>query len=233
MRLYVRRFSLRGLLLAISFGCVVLAYYVNVVAPQRAAIRALRAADGIALYASQVDSRGRPIPHAKPWNPFLGLLEVDWFNRVVYVSRHIDDECHPPRYSSDIARCAGRFPKLRVAVLFHTEISNIDLQHFAGLDDLHTLLLNRTDLDAGALDGLRGLSLTMLAMDDTRINDEAAWSISHIASLEYVSISGTDVSDTGLRYLELLPNLQKLFIQRTLITEDAYRASQQIGRAYV
>jgi hypothetical protein len=85
---YIER--LRGILVAISLGCVVLAYYGNFVAPQRAAIRALRAGGVIALYASQVDSGGWQIPHAKPWNPVPGLLGDDWFNRVVYVSRRLN-----------------------------------------------------------------------------------------------------------------------------------------------
>lgn len=228
MRLEIRRWSLRSFLFAITLVCVLLAYYVSFVAPQRVAIGAIKAAGGYVLYGSQVDSRGQPIPDAKPWNPVFGFVGNDWFNRVVYVSwRYRPYECDPQRNSSDMARYAGRFPHLHTAVLFHCDISTVDLQHFVGLDDLRSLFLFRTDLGAGDLKALEGLKLTRLAVDATKINDEGAISISHIASLEDLSLSDTYLSNSGLQHLQALPNLKSLDIRWTFVTENAYREFQR------
>jgi hypothetical protein len=67
---------------------------------------------------------------------------------------------------------------------------------------------------------LRQVGVTELDLSSQPITDRAVPSIITIKSLEYLHLSGTDVTMNGLRQLAALPNLKELYISKSPYTAD-------------
>ena len=193
------QFSLRTLLLLMLVLCGLLAWQIDRVKKQRAAVAWVLEMGGSVLYGHEVDEDGHalinPPPPAPAWLiDRLGIDFVDEVERVNLRNKDIDD----------LARLRG-MPGLRWLYLGDTDVS--DLSPLAGLTDMRDLELSGTNVtDLSPLTGMT--NLRRLHINHTPVSD-----LSPLAELtNLIGFYGrfTPISDlsplatnTGMRSIDL------------------------------
>jgi len=74
----------------------------------------------------------------------------------------------------------------------------------------------------GPIPGLCQLRPKTLHMNRTWIDDGSIAALRAINTLEHLDLIRRKVTDAGLEYLESLPNLKKLVLRRSLVTQEGY-----------
>jgi hypothetical protein len=99
-------------------------------------------------------------------------------------------------------------------------ISDADLIHLKGLDDLQELDLTRTGVTSAGLENLKELTtLKKLFLTETRVDDNGIGSLQGLQALELLGLSGTKIGDPALTQLQALTGLKSLFCIGTAVTE--------------
>ncbi len=100
------------------------------------------------------------------------------------------------------------------------DVTDDDLQDIATLSSLKTLIIAHgryvTDNGVGSITGLAGLS--QLELSGCSISDEALLYISQLRRLEELNLQRTSVGDAGLKYLRQTTSLRELNILDTKVT---------------
>ncbi len=102
--------------------------------------------------------------------------------------------------------------------LRHGKADNALLAHLAALKELRRLDLSNADIDDEGLRLIVHLPLRELWLQETKITDASAATLSKIKSLDFVQLNATTVSDAFLERLESLPELEDLGLRGTRVT---------------
>jgi hypothetical protein len=79
-------------------------------------------------------------------------------------------------------------------------------------------------MDAASMEVFRGVSAARLIwLDDNPIPDSCLQHLSHLETLEWLSLTKTDITDAGLEYLRPLTNLKVLWLNETQISDAGLR----------
>ena len=227
-----RRFSLRTFVISVTLLCVVLGRIATTASRQRDAKNELERFGVSVMYEHEWQYSG------KPRSLTSRLLEP--------VARHIDPNLVLPvtvvrtRYleapslkagaentSSGVIAPISNLPNLQYLSLTHTNVKNKDIAQLAHLRDLETLNLHMTKMHEGPIPGLDQLRLKFLRLNRTRIDDESIAALRAMKTLEHLDLTRTKVTDAGLKHLESLPNLRKLILRRSLVTQNGYDAFEK------
>ena len=104
------------------------------------------------------------------------------------------------------------------------QCTNIDLPVVSRMNDVHWLLLARTDIRDWDLASLIGLSkLERLDLTSTRITDMGVIHLAEVISLKDLTLSGTKITDESIPYLLKLRCLKRLDLRNTAITENGIK----------
>jgi hypothetical protein len=202
------RFSLRTLLVAITFVCVGSGLVLSRAVHQRAAVRRF-----LELGAQRSPLQGESLPtmlyahneqvHSRPilpeWQrPLVRLLGEEAFGTPIGVQ------------------------------ILDTPATDDDLRLLADLPAVRDVWLSRTKVTDQGLAHLKQAcpQLTFLTLDETAVTDAGLARLSELTALESLSLSGTRVTDAGLVHLARLKNLKHLWLRSTPITGAGYRQLQ-------
>lgn len=98
-------------------------------------------------------------------------------------------------------------------------LSDADLEHFEGLDSLHSLQLQQVPITDEGLTHLRGLpALDHLSLNSTRVTDAGLPYLKDLPKLRFVDLSRTKVTDAGLAHLKEA-KLTGLGLDETAVTD--------------
>jgi serine/threonine protein kinase len=99
----------------------------------------------------------------------------------------------------------------------HTKVDDRALKKLAGIKTLKRLRVDADDITDQGVKYLAALPLlNTLHLRDTKITDQGLETIAGFSNIEALDISGCkDISDVGLEKLSALPELKKLFAQRS------------------
>lgn len=121
----------------------------------------------------------------------------------------------------------GRLEKWFGAELFGT-VNKVDLRegkadnallsHIAALKELRRLDLSNADIDDDGLRRIAHLPLRELWLQETKITDASAATLSPIKTLDFLQLNATSVSDAFLERLAPLPELEDLGLRGTHVT---------------
>ena len=113
--------------------------------------------------------------------------------------------------ATDVAAAVGDVDALRTLSLAGSEFENASLSVLDRLSHLHTLDLSRTQTAAGLLRSLRLTSIQTLKLNDCPwVDDDLVRHLQTYATLQMLELSGTQITDEGVRLLLKLPDLQWL-----------------------
>lgn len=214
------RFSVRGLLLAVTVLCVWLAWHVDRGNRQRDAAAAVRETGGAALYDYEADiydsgySFSNCLREPSTWERIEGQIGREYCNDVVIVDFTFAEEAGKGIESLD------GFPRLRWLHAPGESITDDSLDHIAEqsrLEQLHLRGASITDDGLQSICRLRRLSHLSVAECD--IGDVGVRHIAAIRSLRHLNLCGTRITDAGLRLLRELPSLEALVLRDTDITD--------------
>ncbi|TWT92338.1 protein kinase domain-containing protein [Stieleria varia] len=164
-----------------------------------------------------------------PAEPFI-LLNIKANEREI-----TDDDC------KKLAQLTG----IKALQLGRNPLSDLALEHLAGLERLQWLYLGQTAItDAGVIhllphrDTLETIDIQSTAITDqgvatligfeklrelfladNAISDRSLDGLSRFPSLKRLDLSGTEISDDGLPQLSELPSLEYLLLDRTMISD--------------
>ncbi|MEX2120536.1 MAG: hypothetical protein WD847_13160 [Pirellulales bacterium] len=126
----------------------------------------------------------------------------------------------------------GGLTALRQLGLIDTDITDRALTRLAGLRELDVLYVARSinTTDAGAeLIAEQFPDLKVLDLSGTQISDEGMKHISKLSSLEVLSLGKTDVSSDGMTHLVDLPRLRLLRLDRTKVDDSCVPFVQRMA----
>ncbi len=98
------------------------------------------------------------------------------------------------------------------------KVDNALLAQLAVLKELRNLDLSNADIDDEGLRRLVHLPLRRLWLQETKITDASAATLSKISFLNFLQLNATQLSDAFLERLDPLPNLQDLGLRGTRVT---------------
>jgi|GEM_PF-1257349 hypothetical protein len=113
------------------------------------------------------------------------------------------------------------FRQLRLVYSKQTTIVDADLACLAGLPNIDTLILDRTQVTGAGLDSLSHVNtLVALQLAGTQVSDESLVHFAPLSGLKYLTLDKTKVTDAGLVHLSGLTNLRTLLLRDTNLTDD-------------
>jgi hypothetical protein len=207
----------RGLIVFVLVIGVGLGWIVRQAHIQRDAVAAIRKAGGSVFYSWEWD-HGKAIPGGRPRQPswVVESIGVEVYGQVTGV------ELWGSYGPADIVlAAAGRLDRLqRLWVFTHTSATDAGLMHLAGLTDLSSLGLNRTQVTDAGLVHLKGLAkLSTLVLNGTQVTDAGLVHLKGLTNLSYLRLDGTQVTDAGLVHLGRLTKLSDLWLNGTQVTD--------------
>jgi len=196
------KFSLGGLLLAITLLCLLLGWQADRVARQRRAVEMVERLGGHVAYEHQW-YESPPFSHYNPqiesraplW--LRELVGEDWFRTVALVSI---ERSSKTLSEDDISQLAG-FRRLRQLSL-RSQVTDGQLEHIATLSELETF-----------------------RCDGERITDQGLMALSRLGKLRELEIVDSEKRDTpfterGIRYLARLDKLTSLAVGAANVDDD-------------
>jgi hypothetical protein len=119
------------------------------------------------------------------------------------------------------AREIARMDQLHTLLLDRTRITDKACREFAALHELRVLTMSITAVGDEGLFHLRNnTQLTVLDLEQTRVTGAGLRHLQNMVNLKDLSLSGTNVTGPYLAYLSTLPNLQFLNLSGTAISDD-------------
>ncbi len=113
--------------------------------------------------------------------------------------------------ATDVAEAIGNVAGLRCLSLAGSEFDNGSLSVLNRLPELHTLDLSRTRTAAGLLRSLKLTSIQTLELNGCPwVNDDLLLHLQAYSTLQSLELSGTQITDEGVRLLLKLPDLRWL-----------------------
>lgn len=107
-------------------------------------------------------------------------------------------------------------------------VTDADMVHLRGLQDLQELDLTRTRITAAGLTNVKELtSLTKLFLTDTKVDDSGIAHLKGLKNLELVGLSGTRITDAALDHLRELKGLKQVFCLGTSVTDAGVERLQR------
>jgi Leucine-rich repeat (LRR) protein len=97
-------------------------------------------------------------------------------------------------------------------------VDNELLRHIGVLKELKRLDLTDAQIDDEGLHGIAHLPLVELWLQNTKITDAPAATLSQLKSLEFLQLNANSLTDAFLEHLEVLPELDNLGLRGTLVT---------------
>ncbi len=210
------KFSLGGLLLAITLLCLLLGWQADRVARQRRAVEMVERLGGYVAYEHQW-YESPPFSHYNPriesrapqW--LRELVGEEWFRTVALVGFHRGIGADgttifvPKRLTEAEWELVSHLDRLKVLSVTHQPTVDKELRHLARLTQLEELTLNGADISD---EGLREFGRLTNLRELTIANDD----------IERAPLPG--VTDRGLRHLASLTNLTSLGLGATHCTEQ-------------
>ena len=243
-------FSLRGLFVVVTIGCVWLAVVTTRARNQAAAVAKIQDLKGILHFDYQHDSRGNHAPDAEPGAPqwLRRALGEDYFRRVVTVDLNFgggdkaaDDDLavfrslpdvttlelnnNPRVTDAGLAHLAG-LSKLRVMYLYRSSVKGPGIRHLPR--NIEFLMLTYAPLEDEGLVAIPNMTkLKTLRLGFTKITDEGLVNLAELSELEDLELRNTEVTDAGLEHLKSLKNLKSLSLAHTKVTGDGVARLQR------
>jgi arylformamidase len=107
-------------------------------------------------------------------------------------------------------------------------VTDADLVHLRGLQQLQELDLTRTRITGAGLVNVKDLTaLRKLFVTDTKVDDSGVTHLKGMKTLELVGLSGTKISDSALDHLRELTGLKRIFCLGTGVTEAGVEKLRQ------
>jgi Leucine-rich repeat (LRR) protein len=148
-----------------------------------------------------------------------------------------------------------QFEHLLYLGFYDNQVTDADLAHIEGLDQLKLLSISRNPIADAGFEGLsdelissirsrrpitvagwehlKGLArLQTLVLDDADITDAGLKNLEGMTQLRCLSLKGTRITDAGLKHLENLDQLQQLFLQKTQITDAGLEHLKGLKQLY-
>jgi Leucine-rich repeat (LRR) protein len=203
-----------------------MALFVRSAERQRAAVAAIRNAQGSAEYDRPILTGGdyRNDGFA-PLKRLVRRVGVDYFANVVQVSL-------PATATDQDLLHVGEFGRLEVlAARSARNLTDAGLSHLTGLSALHTLLLPNSKLTGVGLAHLAKLTgLRNLDISQSQITDAGLRDIQNLTRLETLELESTAITDAGLACLKSLRELRSLTIRDTEITDGGLVHLENLAR---
>jgi hypothetical protein len=112
-------------------------------------------------------------------------------------------------------------PQITSLDLSGLPITDQGLKALAGLSELNSLYLRRTNVQGSSLGQFASLpSLRMLSLDQTAITDRELSQLAGASSLQWLSLSGNTLSAAPLKKLATLPSLTQLVLERCGLLDE-------------
>jgi hypothetical protein len=160
-------------------------------------------------------------------------IAVGWFAR--YANQRWAAFAALRQAGADIQMGVGEPSRLEDwfgAELFGT-VNKVDLREgkadnklmvrIAALQELRRLDLSNADIDDDGLRLIKHLPLRELWLQETKISDASAQTLSQIKSLDFLQLNATSLSDAFLEQLQPLPELENLGLRGTDVTGDGMK----------
>jgi hypothetical protein len=234
------RFSVRGLLLAVTVFCVWLGWHVNRSNRQKDAAAAIREAGGKTYQYGIISDRfgiGGGLSGARR------AMIQRWFNHHIFyrvkavglgdahdLSRVVAELHNLPDLEAlwiegkavedrDVARIAAT--GIWQLSLAGTDVDDDDLIKLRSLENLEALCLSETQIGNATLAQLSTLpKLRHLELDQTGITDEGLRDAISLAALRWISLRSTAITDVGLNHLGNCRQLTYIQFDETNVTDE-------------
>lgn len=208
------RFSLRGLLIAVTLLCVWLGWHVDRSNRQKDAAAAIRMAGGETYQYGRISHRfgiGGGLSGTRR------AMIQRWFNRHFFYEVKAVSLWDARDLSAAVAEL-HKLPDLEALWVGGKPIGDPDLERIASQTGMWQLSLAGTDIDDGDLAALRSLvQLEALKLSDTHVSDLAFVHLAELPRLRYLVLDGTAVTDGGLAGLSQLRSLTTVKLNETEI----------------
>lgn len=216
------RFSLRGLLIAVTVICVALGWRLNRAAKQREAVEEIRAAGGWVYYDYQhydPDTAKFDV-QAESSTPrwLLDPVGVDFWHDVDALNMAYQ-EASGQRWDNEqpatnIAPQLAHLPRLRFLGLTERSVNDAGLQRVGELKQLEVLLYWDAPgvTDDGAVQFHDMPRLRYLGMSSSEIGDRGLAAFAKLPGLEGLTLQGNNITDAGLAALAGHPRLKSLWV---------------------
>lgn len=224
----MRRISLRSFFVGVTLLCVALGWNISSAGRQRIARQELERLGASVMFEHQWRFSGNSRSlMSRLLEPLATEIDPDFLLPVTVVkTRYIEDpslKAGAEYTSSDVIAPVSRLPKIKRLYLSHSDVTNEDVSRLAHLANLEHLDLSMSKIREGAIPGLDQLRIKSLQLNRTRANDESIVTLDAIKTLEHIDLTRTKVTDAGLKYISNLPNLKKLILRRSLVTQEGYQ----------
>lgn len=203
------QFRLGALFLAVTAGCVALAWLAHErdeVRKRNSAITVIETLGGFVTFDNTQ-------PFGSSWlRPLVGESSPGEVVAVRLQGTEVKD--------AELAQCVGGLTKLRELWIDQSGITDAGLVHIAHLKDLEELSLFYTAVTDAGLVHLVGLrKLKLLRLDQTRVTDAGLVHLADLTKLEVLDLHSTHVTDTGLVHLAGLTSLRELNLRYAQVTD--------------
>jgi len=113
-------------------------------------------------------------------------------------------------------------------VTIKVRITDVGMQHLAGLANLRSLDLGGTLItEAGLVHLERLTNLERLNLEHTQVRETGLVHLKGLTNLKHLSLDSTQIRDAGLEYLEGLKSLEMLSITDSQVTDEGRRKLKQ------
>jgi hypothetical protein len=160
-------------------------------------------------------------------------VTIGWFGRYAQLRRAAFDAVR--KAGGNIQMGIGETSRLEG--LFGSEVfgsvNKVDLRkgkadnelvrHICVLKELRRLDLSGADVDDEGLRKIAHLPLRELWLQEAKITDASAATVSQMKTLDFLQLNGTLLSDEFLKRLEPLPELENLGLRGTHVTADGMK----------
>lgn len=117
---------------------------------------------------------------------------------------------------------------LKNLILTGTQFTDVGIGHVAQLRVLGHLSLSSVPLNDAVLAEVCKMSLTVLELSETDVNDSHLKTIAGLTQLRSIALTNTNSSDSGLAQLGTMPNLTLLILDQTQLSIEG---EKQLRRA--
>ncbi|MDZ4834313.1 MAG: protein kinase [Candidatus Melainabacteria bacterium] len=164
---------------------------------------------------------GKTPAHLGQQTEYIGSKEIDRLLQEVRRGRTDRISMSFSYDEANLKKCAG-LTNLKKLDLSDTPFSDEQTKHLIEIPNLHSLMLNRTQIATLAnFDKLK--NVVHLELKNTRITDNSLRNLLKMKSLTRLFAANNDITDDGVHHLSALKNLDELDLTSTKITPASAR----------